>query len=585
MKHLWALNKYIFSYKARFLLGLCFVGLSVYFSILVPPTIRKALDFIIDKVKNLDQTQVGGFEEFLQADIIKFAGMVIGFSLLSGFFMYCMRKTIIVMSRLIEYDLRRDIYDHYQALDLSFFKQNQTGDLMSRISEDVSKIRMYLGPAIMYGIRVTFLFSFIIYSMFQVSTTLSLYALLPLPILSISIYYVSSIINKKSALIQGQIAKLNSIAQEVYSGIRIIKSYVKEDAFYEYFDSESDDYKTKALGLARVQALFFPLMILLVSVSTILTIYIGGKLVVRGEISPGNIAEFIIYINMLTWPITSIGWIASIIQQAEASQERINKVLSVDPKISNQTTEALDLNGAIEFRDVTFTYKDTGITAMKDVNFKINKGERVAIVGRTASGKSTIAELLLRFYDPEAGEILINGKNLKEVNLHELRRKIGYVPQDIFLFSDTIESNLKFGAEDASKAQMENFTRLASLEKDIKGFPEGYQTSVGERGVTLSGGQNQRVSIARALIKNPEIVILDDCLSAVDASTELEILAHLQDILEGKTTIVITHRLSNLMTFDKIIVLEEGRISDIGTHEILAETNAFYRQILEYQLN
>lgn len=585
MKHLWALNKYIIHYKSRFFLGMCFVGLSVYFSILVPPTIRKALDYIIDKVKNLDQTEAGGFTEFLQADILRFAGMVIGLSMLSGFFMYCMRKTIIVMSRLIEYDLRRDIYDHYQSLDLSFYKQNQTGDLMSRISEDVSKIRMYLGPAIMYGIRVSFLFSFIIYSMFQVSTKLSLYALLPLPILSISIYYVSSIINKKSALIQGQIAKLNSIAQEVYSGIRIIKSYVKEDAFYDYFDHESEDYKTKALSLSRVQALFFPLMILLVSVSTILTIYIGGKMVVRNEISPGNIAEFIIYINMLTWPITSIGWIASIIQQAEASQERINKILTVTPKIQNENTDPIDVNGSIEFKDVTFTYQDTGITAMKNVSFRIEQGERIAIVGRTASGKSTIAELLLRFYDPEQGEILINGKNLKEVNLFELRRKIGYVPQDIFLFSDTIESNLKFGAEDADQGKMQNFSRLASLEKDIQGFPEGYQTSVGERGVTLSGGQNQRVSIARALIKDPEIVILDDCLSAVDASTELDILAHLQDILKGKTTIVITHRLSNLMTFDKIIVLEEGGISDIGTHEELVQSNDFYRQILEYQLS
>lgn len=566
-------------------MGTCFVGLSVYFSILVPPTIRKALDFIMDKVKNLPADHELEFGDILQGDILKFAGIVIGFTLLSGFFLYCMRKTIIVMSRLIEYDLRKDIYDHYQALDQGFYKQNQTGDLMSRISEDVSKVRMYLGPALMYGIRVTFLFSFIIFSMFKVNSTLSWYALLPLPFLSISIYYVSSIINKKSALIQQQIASLNSLAQEVYSGIRIIKSYVKENTFFNHFNEQSEDYKTKALSLARVQALFFPLMILLVSVSTILTIYVGGKLVMKGEITPGNIAEFIIYINMLTWPITSIGWIASLIQQAEASQERINDILSINPIITNSNDETPEIGGTIEFKNVSFTYEDTGIKALQNATFKINKGEKVALIGRTASGKSTIAELILRFYDPQEGEILLDGKNLKQHNLHYLRRRIGYVPQDNFLFSDTIESNLKFGASNADSKDIGSFSKVASLEKDIKEFPQGYQTYVGERGVTLSGGQNQRVSIARALIKDPEIVILDDCLSAVDATTELEILKHLDQVLDNKTTLVITHRLSNLMSFDKIIVLENGIISDIGTHAELVERCPFYRQILEYQLS
>ncbi len=542
------------------------------------------MNFIIDESKKISTADSSvGFSDFLGTEVLKFGGIVIGLSLLSGFFMYCMRKTIIVMSRLIEYDLRKDIYEKYQTLDLAFYKRNKTGDLMARVSEDVSKVRMYLGPAILYGIRVAFLFTFIIYSMFHVSSTLSWYALLPLPILSISIYYVSMIINKRSTLIQQQVSKLNSIAQEVYSGIRIIKSYAKEDEFKKYFDEQSEDFKDKALNLARVQALFIPLMVLLVSISTLLTIYIGGKLVIAGEITTGNIAEFIIYINMLTWPITSIGWIASLIQQAAASQTRINEILNQTPSIQNKGAELSNLAGTIEFKNVSFTYPDTGILALDNVSFKINKGERVAIVGRTASGKSTLAELLLRFYDVSSGEILIDGQNIKEMNLNNLRMRLGYVPQNIFLFSSTISENIAFGKKSFTEEEVKKFAQIAAVDKDIEDLAEGFKTMVGERGVTLSGGQKQRLSIARALIKDPDIIILDDCLSAVDANTEALILGHLDSSLKGKTAIIITHRISSLLSFDKILVLEQGALNHIGTHEDLIDKEGYYKQIVEYQ--
>ena len=528
------------------------------------------------------------FKTLLGDDILKYALMVIGFYALSGFFMYLMRKTIIVMSRLIEYDLRKDIYEHYQTMDLEFYKRNKTGDLMARVSSDVGKVRMYLGPAIMYGIRVAFLFSFIIYSMFQVNTTLSLFALLPLPFLSLSIYYVSSIINKKSALIQGQVGKLTSIAQEVYSGIRVVKSYVKEGEFQEFFQHQSEDYKNKALKLARVQALFFPLMILLVSLSTLLTIYVGGKLVVAGEVTTGNIAEFVIYINMLTWPITSIGWIASLIQEASASQERINEIMST--KSSIQTEEAVGTldhaNGySIEFKNVSFTYPDTGITALENVSFKVEKGQRMVIVGKTASGKSTIAELMLRFYDVSAGQILINGKDIRELNLFSLRRLIGYVPQNVFLFSDSISQNIKFGQAEASLDRVISQAKLAAVHKDISDFSEGYGTNVGERGITLSGGQKQRLSIARALIKDPAIILLDDCLSALDSNTEHQILSHMETELSGKTTLIITHRISNQLGYDKILVLDQGEVQDYGSHEEVLLNNPYYRQLIHQEVS
>jgi ATP-binding cassette subfamily B protein len=583
LKNLRYLNKYLLKYKWRLLLGTLFVGLANLFQVLVPQQIRKALDFILEKTTKLDgDTTI----DVISGDILEFAAIVIGFSILMGFFMYLMRKTIIVMSRLIEYDIRKEIYIHYQKLDLAFYKINKTGDLMSRISEDVSKVRMYLGPAIMYGIRVALLFSFVIFSMFQVNTTLALYSLLPLPFLSISIYYVSRIIHKRSDLIQKQISKLNSIAQEVYSGIRVVKSYVKEDHFLNYFDKQSEDYKNKALGLAKVNALFFPLMILLVSVSTLLTIYIGGILVTKDEISTGNIAEFVIYINYLTWPITSIGWIASIIQQAEASQKRINEMLEVEPKITNPVNDPVDYEGEIEFKNVSFTYPDTGVQALKNISFKVKQGERLAILGRTASGKSTVADLLMRFYDVSEGQILIDGKDIRELDMDNLRQRIAYVPQNVFLFSESIENNIKFGYPQADRESVIKYSERAAVRSDIEDLPHQFDTVIGERGVTLSGGQKQRLSIARALIKDPDIIVLDDCLSALDANTEYKILRYLDGELGDKTAIIITHRISNLMDFDKIIVLDHGEIVEKGTHETLAAIkDGFYNQILKNQFS
>jgi len=561
-------------------LGIMFVACSNFFSVKVPQEIRKALDYIIDKTISTDPEVLN---QSSSNDILKFAGIVIGFSMLMGFFLYLMRKTIIVMSRLIEYDMRKEIYEHYQKLDLAFYKMNKTGDLMARISEDVSKVRMYLGPAIMYGINVSILFSFVIYSMFRVNSTLALYSLLPLPFLSLSIYYVSSIINKRSDLIQKQISKLSSISQEVYSGIRVIKSYVKENKFQHYFDYQSEDFKNKSLDLARVNALFHPLMILLVSLSTLLTIYIGGVLVAKGEITTGNIAEFVIYINMLTWPITSVGWIASIIQQAEASQKRINEMLRVSPEITNPVKESVDLKGEIEFRNVSFVYPDTGVRALNNFSFKVKRGEKLAILGRTASGKSTIADLLLRFYDVSEGQILVDGKDIRELDIYNLRDKIGYVPQDVFLFSESIRNNIAFGKTDATEAELEECAEKAAIKNDIMDLPRQFDTMVGERGVTLSGGQKQRVSIARALIKNPDIIVLDDCLSALDANTEYKILKYLDESLSDKSSIIITHRISNLIEFDKIIVIEHGELVEEGTHETLQALDGFYSQILKNQ--
>ncbi|NNE15252.1 MAG: ABC transporter ATP-binding protein [Saprospiraceae bacterium] len=586
MKNLKHLNKYFIKYKWHLLLGTIFVGISNFFMVLVPREIRKSLDYIIDKTQSVDSGDTSAsFMETFGGDMMKFSALVLGLTVVMGFFLYLTRKTIIVMSRLMEYDMRKEIYEKYQTLDLAFYKINKTGDLMSRVSEDVSKVRMYLGPGVMYSIRVALLFAFVIYSMFQVNVKLSYYTLLPLPFLSISIYYVSRIIHRRSDLIQRQISKLNSIAQEVYSGIRVVKSYAKEDQFYDHFDEQSEDYKVKALKLARVNAMFFPLMILLVSASNLLTVYIGGLLVSKGEITAGNIAEFVIYVNYLTWPITSIGWIASIVQQADASQKRINDMLQVDPQIKNETIDEKTFQGDIEFDNVTFTYPDTGITAVKNVSFKINKGEKLAIVGRTASGKSTFADLLLRFYNVSEGRILIDGKDINSLDLYNLRSKIGYVPQNVFLFSDTIENNIKFGDQNSSEGDIYLAAENAAIKDDIDELQDGFETVIGERGVTLSGGQKQRLSIARALIKNPNIVILDDCLSALDANTEHKILNYLDEELADKTSIIITHRISNLMKFDKIIVLENGSIVEEGTHEELMKNEGYYTQIIKNEFD
>ncbi|MFK7949087.1 MAG: ABC transporter ATP-binding protein [Saprospiraceae bacterium] len=587
MKELSTLNKYLYKYRWRLFIGMLFVIASNFFSVLQPKVVRYALDMVYENIKLYGlydgfDLQSALFDD-LGRTLLMFAGLMLVLALIMGIFMYFMRQTIIVMSRLIEYDLRNEIFTHYEKLNLAFYKRNNTGDLMARISEDVTKVRMYLGPAIMYGINLISLFALVIYSMLSVNVELTLWALAPLPVLSVSIYYVSRMINKKSTEIQTQLSVLNSAAQEVYSGIRVVKSYVQERPMAKFFAKESDIFKDKSMGLARIQAAFFPLMLLLIGVSTILTIYIGGLKVAAGTVTPGNIAEFIIYVNMLTWPVAALGWVASIIQSAAASQKRINEFLETEPTIVENDAEFSKLSGAVEFNDVTFVYPDTGIKALENVNFKLEPGQKMAIIGRTGSGKTTIVDLLVRMYDVTDGQILIDNKNIESLSLSSLRQNMGYVPQDVFLFSDSIAQNVAFGNENATQEEIEKYTKYASVYDDIMEFPQGFETLVGERGVTLSGGQKQRVSIARALIKQPDILILDDSLSAVDTTTEKRILNYLEKTMADKTAIIITHRIYNLLDFDKIIVLEDGRITESGTHEELLENKGFYFEMYEQQ--
>jgi len=573
-------------------LGIVFVSLSNWFRVLQPQMIRDALDLVMENIglyqvfENFDNQAV--VQENLGKLLLYFGGLVLILALLMGLFMYFMRQTIIVMSRLIEYDLRKEIFQQYENLNLAFYKRNNTGDLMSRITEDVTKVRMYLGPALLYGINLFSLFFLVIFSMIRVSWELTLWCLVPLPILSLSIYYVSRLINKKSEVIQAQLATLNSTAQEVYSGIRVVKSYVQERMMGRFFSSQSEDYKDKAMALAQVNALFFPTMILLIGASTIITVYVGGLLVVEGSISPGNIAEFVIYVNMLTWPVTSLGWITSLIQQAEASQKRINEFLQQKPAIFNPIAEGEDcplgeIKGDVKFQNVSFVYPDTGINALKNVNFHLESGGKMAIIGKTGSGKTTIADLLVRMYDATDGKILIDNCNIQRIDLSSLRQSVGYVPQDVFLFSDSITNNVRFGKREVSEEKVKEYTKYAAVYDDIVGLKEGFDTTTGERGVTLSGGQKQRVSIARAFIKNPEIVILDDCLSAVDTNTEAQILGYLEEALADKTAIIITHRIYSLLNFDKIIVLDDGAIVEEGTHEELLGKKGYYFDLFEMQ--
>lgn len=587
MKELFVLNKYFVKYKWHFLLGIVFVSLSNYFRVLQPQMIREALDLVMENIALYRQLDDFDLQQelfsILGNTLLVFGGLVLVLALIMGVFMYFMRQTIIVMSRLIEYDMRKELFDHYERLDLAFYKKNNTGDLMSRITEDVNKVRMYLGPAVLYFINLVTLFVFVIYSMLQVSVELSMYVLAPLPFLSVSIYYVSSLINKRSTIIQQQLATLNSTSQEVYSGIRVVKSYVQEKPMGRFFAGQSQSYMDKSMGLAKVNALFFPLMMLLVGVSTILTVYVGGLQVVKGTITPGNIAEFVIYVNMLTWPVTAIGWIASIIQQAAASQKRINEFLKTKPAIISPVAEAKAIKGSIAFDKVTFVYPDTGIKALENVSFALKPGEKLAIIGRTGSGKTTIADLLLRMYDVSEGQILVDGEDIRQRNLSSLRQNIGYVPQDVFLFSNTISKNIAFGRKEVEQAKIEQFAKYAAVYDDIKGLSNGFDTLVGERGVTLSGGQKQRVSIARALIKKPDVIILDDCLSAVDTNTEAQILGYFNESLQDKTTIIITHRIYAHLRFDKIIVLDDGKVVEAGNHETLLRNKGYYFDLYEQQ--
>lgn len=553
----------------------------------MPPQFRKALDLasvcLQEYKAEVDSTEKAAILKYITLNLADYAWMVLLFAAMMGLFMFLMRKTIIVVSRLVEYDLRKKIFTHYEALDASFYNKNATGDLMSRITEDVAKVRMYLGPGLLYCVNLVTLFVLAIYYMYSVNPTLTCYSLIPLPILSISIYYVSSIINKRSIIIQKQLAKLNTVAQEVYSGIRVVKSYAKEDQFRSFFADESEEYKENSMALARVNALFQPLMLLLVSLSILIVVVVGGQEVAKGNITHGNIAEFIIYVNMLTWPFTAVGWIVSIVQQAEASQGRIMEYMKTASLIVSPTDKALSLKGNIQFKNVSFSYPEEGADALENVSFEIKKGENLGIIGRTASGKSTIANLMLRMMDIQSGEILIDGVDIRELNLFALRQRIGYVPQDAFLFSDTIANNVAFGEESSDLDRIKYITAQAAVKDDIEALPEDYQTMVGERGVTLSGGQKQRIALARALIKDPDIIILDDCLSAVDTTTEQTILGYLSNALNEKTSIIITHRIYRHLNFDKIIVLDEGRIKEAGTPEELTAAKGYYYDILTKQ--
>lgn len=594
LKHLSYLLKFFWTYRYRFTLGILFVGLVSVFRIWQTRTVGEAVDKVVDQLNKYQN--LGGIAAHPEAfsDLnqqVAWLGLaVIGLALLMGLFMFLMRQTVIVMSRLIEYDMRKELFVHYEKLDIAFYKRNTTGDLMSRISEDVSKVRMFLGPAILYGLDLTFLFTLTIGSMLYVSVSLTMWSLLPLPFLSVSIYYVSTLINKRSEKIQQQLATLTGTAQEVYSGIRVVKSYVQEQAMGRWFADQSEEYRRKSLQLVRIDSLFFPLMALLIGISTIITVYVGGLQLAAGKITTGNIVEFVIYINMLTWPVTAIGWIASLTQQAAASQKRINEFLKTQPSITSplatngSVVPIAPLKGHIVFENVSFTYPDTGIVALKNVTFEVRPGQKMAIIGRTGSGKTTIADLLVRMYDATSGRILVDGRDIREHDLANLRRRFGYVPQDVFLFSDTIQANIGFGKPDLTRSEAEFYAKSASVHDEIINLPNGYETLVGERGVTLSGGQKQRVSIARAFAKQPDVILLDDCLSAVDTNTESRILGYLDQALSDKTAIIITHRIYGMLQFDKIIVLEDHTIAQNGTHDQLLAQGGYYAELFERQM-
>lgn len=580
MKELKFLNKYFIKYRGRLLLGVFITIIATAFKLVVPMKVGDSVT-AVKQYMNGQITDIGIVQHELLINIL----LLLGAALLSGLFTFMMRQTFIVVSRYVEYDLKNEIFDHYEKLSLGFYKQNRTGDLMNRISEDVSKVRMYVGPALMYSITTITLFIVVVSYMFYKAPVLTLYAIAPLPILSIAIYKLSVLINHKTTIVQQYLSKLTTFTQESFSGIAVIKAYGIEPRTNTNFEELAEGSKVKNIDLAKVQALFFPLMMLLIGVSNILVIYIGGTRYISGEITEfGTIVEFLIYVNMLTWPVAVVGWVTSMVQQAEASQKRINEFLQTEPTIQNLVQENTPVNGNIEFNNLTFTYPDTGITALKDVSFTVKPGETLAIVGNTGSGKSTILELIGRLYDVDEGMLNIDCTTIRNLNLKDLRDSIGYVPQDAFLFSDTIQNNIRFGKEKASEEEVVEAAKNAAVHKNIIGFTKGYETILGERGITLSGGQKQRVSIARAIIKDPKILLFDDCLSAVDTETEEEILQNLHKISKEKTTIIVSHRVSSAKNASKIIVLEEGKIIQQGTHNELVNSEGYYKELYAKQL-
>jgi len=581
MKELKYLNKFFVKYKWQLILGFIITVAARIFTLFTPRFIGKSADVIKAWVDG-EITDPAAAKSELLFNI----GVIIGAAAISAILTFFMRQTFIVVSRQIEYDLKNEVYDQYQRLSLNFYKKNRTGDLMNRISEDVSKVRMYVGPALMYGVMTFTLFIVVISYMVSTAPILTLYTLIPLPILSVAIYKLSVAINKRSTVVQQVLSNLNTFTQESFSGVSVIKSYGIEPMVASDFDDLSEESRQKNIDLVKVQAFFFPLMAFLIGISNLLVIYIGGTRYIDGEIeSLGVIVEFLLYVNMLTWPVASVGWITSMVQQSAASQKRINEFLDQEPSIKNHSLLKEEIKGGIAFRNVSFTYEDTHITALKNISFEVNPGETLAIMGKTGSGKSTILELIGRLYDPTEGKVLIDGKPADAIHLESLRNSTGYVPQDAFLFSESIADNIRFGRAEATQEEVVEAAKNAAVHDNIMDFPKQYDTVLGERGITLSGGQKQRVSIARAIIKNPKIVLFDDCLSAVDTETEEEIFKKLQDISADKTAVVVSHRVSSVKNANHIIILEDGEILEQGTHESLMQSNGYYKELYYKQLS
>jgi ATP-binding cassette subfamily B protein len=589
MKELKSINKYLWRYKYRLLLGVLFITLSNWFGVFPAQVIRLAFDLVKEQVsiyQSLEgfSRQSNYYQVFIS--IVLFFGCIVFLvAVIKGIFMFFMRQTIIVMSRLVEYDMKNEIYEHYQILNLSFYRKNNTGDLMNRVSEDVSRVRMYIGPAIMYTLNLVVLFILVISTMISVNAKLTLYAVLPLPLLFVAIYFVQNLINQKSEEIQAQLSTLSNTIQESFSGIRVIKSFVREAEIQKGLHKDAETYKEKSMALVNVQAVFFPTVLALVGISTILTVYIGGQEVINGSITAGNIAEFIVYVNMLTWPVTSVGWVTSLVQRAAASQKRINEFLETTPEIKNESVAiSNELIGKISFKNVSFTYPDTGIKAIKNMSFEVMPNETLAIIGKTGSGKSTLANLLFRMYDVDEGKIELDDQNIRTLNLYNFRKQIALVPQEVFLFSDSIKNNIAFGKDEKDFEEIVKVAKQAAIYDNIMQFNEGFETKVGERGITLSGGQKQRVSIARAIIMNPRIMVFDDALSAVDTKTEEIILNSLNEIMKNRTSIIISHRVSTIRNANKILFLDGGEIIESGNHEELIKLNGAYAELYQKQL-
>ncbi|HTA26369.1 MAG TPA: ABC transporter ATP-binding protein [Bacteroidia bacterium] len=582
MKSLKHLNKYLFKYRVRLLSGLVFVALSAWLKVYSVEFIQDSIDWVSNNV-----SQSAGFMPAAVSHLLKLGAIFFGLTLVSGIFLFLTRQTIIVTSRLIEFDLKNEVFEHYQKLDLAFYKRNNTGDLMNRISEDIGSVRNYVGPAIMYTTNTITIVAFTLIYMVKINLVYTLYVFSPLPILYLSVYYISNLINDRSTTVKQQLSILFSKSQESFSGIRVIKSYMLEKTMGDDFEKDCLDYKKKNMFLVSVEALFQPILMFLIGISLVLIIYIGGREMIKGVVTSGGVLAFVIYVNNLTMPVASVGWITSLVQRAAASQTRINEFLETTPTVVSEDDNGFEVEGELEFANVSFVYPDTGIKALEDVSFKVGKKESVGIVGRTGSGKSTVAQLICRLYDTTSGIIWVDGKNIRRIPLSSLRSKVGYVPQEVFLFSDTIAGNISFstdGSGDELRKKVEQSAKDAAIYDNIMEFKDGFDTYVGERGVTLSGGQKQRVSIARAMLKTPNILVMDDCLSAVDTNTEQEILYNLQRYMEGRTTVIISHRVSSVKMCDKILVLEKGRVAEHGTHEQLLAANGLYRDMYEMQL-